>query len=126
MNDPEISRNFISHIMKHGFPNDILKPISEYAIQCRNSDLLQISNDFWNTSEYSWELYKNRVWIHHTTKETTRKFCPILDENGQPTVNEKGEAITKQILGVKQRETAMGICLVCYHAGPVGLECIVV
>ena len=75
------------------------------------------------TSANSWRLHDDRVWIH-TTREITRKFCPILDEDGQPQENENGEVLTKQVLGVKERETAMGNCLVCYHAGPVGLKCV--
>ena len=78
--DDEVPRGYISQVMKNGFPKEILKIISEHAIQGRNADLLKTSNDFWNTSANLWRLHDGRVWIH-TTREITRKFCPILDED---------------------------------------------
>ena len=119
---PDVSKETIGAVVKHGFPKEIMKKFVEYAIEGRQASVLQASLDFWNRSPESWKLHKKRVWIW-TKHEITHKDCMICNSKGEIVTNEPHEIQYKKVLGYDQREIAMGSCLKCKEAGPVGLEC---
>ena len=84
---PDVSKETIGAVVKHGFPKEIMKKFIDYAIKRRQASVLQASLDFWNRSPESWKLYRNCVWIW-TKREMTHKSCVIRDDKGEIVRNE--------------------------------------